>query len=120
MARIGNARTIADIEYVIEPPSLGSDVSEWLAHGVKCSRDQHRFNGQAYSFAMEILDIRFEAQARQRWHVVIVTERWQFRDAKAEARGSKSLKVLHGKPADVLGWMRRCRDQKLASKTETA
>lgn len=119
MARIGNARTIADIEYVIEPPSLGSDVTAWLAHGVKCSRDRHRFDGQSYSFSFEILDLRFEAQARQRWHVVIVSERWQFRDAKAEPRGSKSLRVLRGKPADVLGWMRRCRDQKLASKTET-
>ncbi|WP_184514090.1 hypothetical protein [Tardiphaga robiniae] len=117
MARIGNARTIADIEYVIEPPSLGSDVTAWLAHGVSCSRDRHRFCGQAYSFSLEILELRCAAQPRQRWHVVIVSERWQFRDAKAEPRGSKSLRVIQGKAADVLSWMRRCRERKLASKT---
>ena len=103
MARIGNARTIADIEYVIESPSLGSDVTAGAEHGVKCSRDRHRFDGQSQSFPFEILDLRFEAQARQRWHVVIVSKRWQFRNSKAEPRGSKSLRVLQGKPADVLG-----------------
>jgi hypothetical protein len=113
MARIGNARTIADIEYVIEAPSPGSDVTAWLAHGVKCSRDRHRFSGQAYSFLFEVLDLRFEGPSRLQWHVVIVSEVWKFHDAKTDSRGAKSLRVLQGKPADVLAWMRRCREVKL-------
>lgn len=118
MARIGNARTIADIEFVIEAPSLGSDVTAWQAHGVQCTRDRHRYSGQAYSYAFEVLDLRLEGPSRQRWHVVIVSELWRFTGARAEPRGSKSLRVLQGKPADVLSWMRRCRDQKLTQKLE--
>lgn len=82
MARIGNARTIADIEYVIEPPGAGSDVAAWTSHGVKCSIDRHRFNGQAYGFTFEIIDLLLEGPSKQRWHVVIVSELWRFRDAK--------------------------------------
>lgn len=114
MPRIGNARTIADIEYVIEPPSLGSDVTSWTAHGVDCSRDQHRFSGQDYSFSFEVLSLRFEGKPRQRWHVVIVSELWRFKDARADSRGSKSLRVIHGKAGDVLAWMRRSREEKLS------
>jgi hypothetical protein len=35
MARIGNAGTISDIEYVVEPPGAGSDVTAWTSHGVR-------------------------------------------------------------------------------------
>ncbi|CAN5507845.1 hypothetical protein BH10PSE11_BH10PSE11_13680 [soil metagenome] len=50
----------------------------------------------------------------------IVTELWRFAGAKTEPRGSKSLRVLQGKPTDVLSWMRQCRDQKLNRKLENA
>jgi hypothetical protein len=53
MPRIGNTRTIADIEFVIDAPSLGGEKTSWLSHGVECSRDRHRFSGQAYSFSFE-------------------------------------------------------------------
>ncbi len=118
MPRIGNSRTISDIEYVIEPPSIGSDVTAWVAHGVKCSRDRHRFAGQSYSFALEVLDLQNDAPARQRWHVVIVSEVWRFSGAKSDSRGTKSLRVIEGKASDILSWMRRCREQKLATMTE--
>ncbi len=114
MARIGNARTIADIEYVVEPPGVGSDVTTWTSHGVTCSIDRHRFSGQGYAFCFEVLDLRHDEPSQPRWHVVIVNEIWRFRDAKAGSHGSKSLRVLQGKPNDVLGWMRRCRDTKLS------
>jgi hypothetical protein len=64
------------------------------------------------------MDLRLESPSKQRWHVVIVSELWRFREAKAESRGSKTLRVLQGKPADVLSWMRRCRDEKLSNKQE--
>ena len=118
MARIGNARTIADIEYVVEPPGAGSEVTAWISHGVKCSIDRHRYTGQAYAFTFEVMDLRLDGPAKQRWHVVIVSELWRFRDARTESRGSKTLRLLQGKPADVLNWMRRCRDTKLSSKQE--
>lgn len=117
MPRIGNARTIADIEYVVEPPSAGSDVTSWVSHGVTCSLDRHRFTGQRYSFSLEILDLRNEAPNRG-WHVVVISEIWRFPKAKSDSRGTKSLRVLAGKASDVLAWMRRCREQKLAKMTE--
>jgi hypothetical protein len=111
-ARVGNARTIADIEFVVDAPSLGSEKNSWQSHGVECSRDRHRFSGQTYSFSLEVLHLRLIGTARSRWHVVIVSELWRFEGAKAESRGTKSLKVIQGKGADVVAWMRRCRGKK--------
>ena len=45
--RLGNARTIADIEYVIDGPSIGSDVVKWSAFDVDCSVNRHRFIGDS-------------------------------------------------------------------------
>lgn len=78
MPRIGNTRTIADIEFVIDAPGLGGEKTSWLSHGVECSGDRHRFSGQAYSFSFEVLHLRLDASARSRWHVVIVSELWRF------------------------------------------
>lgn len=112
MARISNAQSIADIEYVIDAPSLGSDKAAWTVHGVTCQRDRHRFSRQAYSFAFEVLHLRHE-QPRKAWQVVIVTEPRRFERAKGEPRGTKSLLVLQGKAADVPAWRRHNREQKM-------
>lgn len=117
MAHISNARTIADVEFVIDAPSLASEKSAWLAHGVECSRDRHRFSGQAYSFSFEVVHLRLNAPTRNRWHVVIISELWRFEGMRGEPRTTKSLRVLRGKAADVLAWMRQNRDQKLRRAT---
>jgi hypothetical protein len=116
MGRIGNARTIADIEFVIDAPSPGGEINAWTAHGVECTRDRHRYNGQTYSFAFEVLHLRFNGSPRKRWHLVIVSELWRFHEARVEARGTKSLKVIAGKSADILEWMRRCRTMKVEAR----
>ncbi|MCX7318938.1 MAG: hypothetical protein NT113_05375 [Hyphomicrobiales bacterium] len=115
MPRIGNARTIADIEYVIEPPGPGNDVTAWLSHGVQCEIERHRYAGQSYSFLVEILQLRYSEPAKPQWHIVILAETWRFGPVKIEARSSKSLKVIKGKQADILAWMRRSREQKLSA-----
>ncbi|MBN9597189.1 MAG: hypothetical protein IJ127_06890 [Afipia sp.] len=112
MTRISNARTIADIEFVIDAPSIGSEINAWVAHGVECQRDRHRFNGQGYSFSLDVLSLRL-VETRHRWHVVIISELWGFAGTTSEARRTQSLKVLKGKPSDVLAWMRRHRSAKL-------
>jgi hypothetical protein len=109
--RISNSRVIADIEFVIEPPSAGSLVTTWSANGVTCIRDWHRFSGSDYSFAIDLIQIRHEAP-RKRWQIVIVSETWRFRLSKGDARPTKSLRVLEGKASDVLAWMRHSREQK--------
>lgn len=117
MRRIGNARTIADIEFVIDAPSPGSEQTSWIAHGVECARDRHRFSGQTYSFSFEITHLRFNASPRRHWHLVIVSELWRFNESKTDARGTKSLKIIKGKAADILDWMRRYRTMKVEGRT---
>ena len=120
MSRIGNARTIADIEYVIDGPRFGSEQSSWMVHGVTCRRERHRYVGQDYSFALDVLSLRCAPSTRSGWHVVILSETWRFAEGPSEARTTKSLKVLRGKAADILAWMRRHRTAKLEAATREA
>jgi hypothetical protein len=117
MARIGNARTIADIEFVIDAPSPGTDHTTWTVHGVQCSRERHRYNGLSYSFSLEILQLRSDAPNTPRWHIVIISEFWKFYDAKGEQHKTQHLKVISGKAADILAWMRHHRTAKLQAAT---
>jgi hypothetical protein len=119
MPRIGNARTIADIEFVIDAPPLGADRSAWNSNDVDCLRERHRFDGQAYSFMFEVLQLRFIGRRRDGWHVVIITELWRFAGSKSEAHPTKSLRVIEGRSADVLSWMRKNRSTKLDKVTSS-
>jgi hypothetical protein len=120
MPRIGNARTIADMEFVIDAPALGANRSEWISHGVNCLRDRHRFDGQAYSYVFEVLQLRFASGRREGWHVVIITELWRFAGSRGEVRPTKSLRVIGGRSADVLSWMRKNRSAKLDKATSSS
>ena len=113
MPRIGNARTIADMEFVIDAPSFGADRSAWISHGVEGSRDRHRFDAETYSYIFEVLQLSLPGTRRDGWHVVIGTELWRFGGSKSEARRTKSLRVIAGLSADVLTWMRKNRSAKL-------
>jgi hypothetical protein len=113
MPRISNARTIADIEFVIDAPRAGSDREAWKAHGAECSRDRHRFSSPSYSFSIELTHLRFNVLQRAKWYVVMVTEQWRFSQSKVEIRTAKSLKVVYGRQTDVLDWMRSSREAKL-------
>lgn len=111
MKRVGNAQTIADIEFVIDAPTLGDARHAWTVHGVECTRDRHRFGGQAYEFNIEVVELRRSKAGRIVWRVLIVTEWWQA--AGGEIRNNKWLKVLDGKASDVTAWMRSCRSAKV-------
>ena len=114
MMRLGNARTIADIEFIIDGPSFGSDETNWSAFGAHCSRSRHRFVGESYSYSFDVVQVQ-RVSRKQGWHIVIISELWQFKMIKDRARAAKSLKILKGKSADILGWLRHCRDLKLAN-----
>jgi hypothetical protein len=113
MKRIGNSRTISDIEFVIDAPSPGDAKSCWNAHGVECTRDRHRFSGQAYAFMIEVVQLRLIKSGRTSWHAMIVTEWWHSANSEVDIRNTKWLKVLTGKASDVTAWMRRCRALKV-------
>jgi hypothetical protein len=112
MKRVGNADTIADIEYVIDALAIGDSRHSWTAYGVDCTRDRHRFSSQSYEFNVEVLDLRHSKGRHDAWRVLIVTEWWRATDTKAEIRSTKWLKVLSGKASDVTAWMRSCRSLK--------
>jgi hypothetical protein len=113
MKHVGNARTISDIEFVIEAPSVGDTRRAWTAHGVQCTRDRHRFSGQEYDFTIEVVQLRLMKSGRTSWHVVIVTEWWRAAHSDSDIRCTKWLKVLTGRASDVTAWMRRGRATKV-------
>jgi hypothetical protein len=113
MKRVGSLRTVADIEFIIEAPSLGDARSRWRAHGAECSRGRHRFSGVGYAFIIEVLELRMVNAGRTLWHVMIVTEWWRSADPDADIRSTKWLKVLQWKASDFMAWLRRCRAGKL-------
>lgn len=115
--RLGNSRAIADIEFVIDGPSMGSDAAAWKAFDADCSRNKHRFLGDTYSFAIDVVHVRYDRRGKLLWHVAIVSEVWQFKKIKGIPRGTKSLKLITGKSGDVLAWLRHSRDVRLASST---
>jgi len=116
MKRVGNANTIADIEFVIDAPVLSDPRRSWTAHGVDCTRDHHRYSGPGYEFNIAIVDLRRNKAGRATpWRVIIVSELWQSAESKSEIRNTKWLKVLEGKASDVKAWMRACRLAKLES-----
>ncbi len=113
MKRVGNSRTISDIEFVIDAPGLGDTRHAWTAHGAECTRNRHRFSGQTYDFTIEVVQLRMIKSGRTSWHVIIVTEWWRAVHSDSDIRCTKWLKVLAGKPSDVTTWMRRCRATKV-------
>ena len=68
MKRVGNAQTIADIEFLIDPPGLSERRHSWTAWGVNCTRDLHRYSGQAYEFNIEVVDLRHSKAGGIAWH----------------------------------------------------
>jgi hypothetical protein len=118
--RLSNSRTISDIEFVIRAPSPGSDITEWKAHGADCAREIHRYVGQTYSFYFEILHVQLAAPSRKPWQIVVIKEHWHFFQSKADQRLTKSLKIIHGKQADILDWMRLHRDASAPKAKEVA
>ena len=113
--RLGNARTIADIEYVIAGPSIGRDVVKWSAFEADCSVNRHRFIGDSYSFAFDVLHLTHRSRTKLIWHIVIIGESWRFNDVRGMPRTTKSLKLIRGKSSDVLSWLRRSREIKLSA-----
>lgn len=98
------------IESIVDSARPGLDAVSWRSHDVDCSRDRHRFVGQHYAFSIEALDLQLIRRGRPLWHLIVVTERWQETGkTNSDLRTSKWLKLLAGKGADVVDWIRQCR-----------
>jgi hypothetical protein len=115
MKRVGNAQTIADIEFVIDAPALSDRRHIWTMCGVDCTRYRHRYSGPTYEFNVDVIDLHHAGHSP--WRALIVTERWGADGEHTEIRNSKWLKVLGGKSSDIKAWMRKCRNQKVGDAT---
>ncbi|MDQ2084268.1 hypothetical protein RA307_29115 [Xanthobacteraceae bacterium Astr-EGSB] len=117
MGKINSARTVADIEFVIDSGRHPNDASEWHAHEVHCVRNRHRFQGAVYEFIIDVTQLTHVGTPRSAWQAMIVTECWILPGARQTPRQSKWLKVVRGKPSDMLTWMRRHRTQAMTKLT---
>ncbi len=104
MLRLSRARVIGDIEFIINSPGPALGQRKWTAKGAECSVDRHSFAGNVYSFHIDILQVRLAAAGRSNWKLLIVSEFWQDGDGET-THSTKWLKLLLGKPNDVLKWI---------------
>jgi hypothetical protein len=120
MAKITKASIISDIEYIVDAPSPAVERRRWQVQGVECLRDRHRFSGQSYGFAIDVLQMRFARTGRTIWRLVLVTEGWRVAEGDRVLRQNKWLKMINGKASDVIDWVQRCRAQKLQEERLTS
>jgi len=120
MAKITKSSIISDIEYIVDAPSPAIERRHWHVQGVECLRDRHRFSGQSYVFAIDVLQVHFARSGRTIWRLVLVTEGWRVAEGDRLLRQNKWLKVTTGKASDVMDWVQRCRAQKLQEDRPTS
>ncbi len=104
MQRLSSSRIISDIEFIINRPGPALGQRRWAAKGAECSIDRHSFTNELYSFHVDILQIRLPATGCASWKLLIVREFWQGSDGES-IHSTKWLKLLLGKPTDVLKWI---------------
>jgi hypothetical protein len=116
MLKLSRARVIADIEFLINSPDPAGGQRKWTAKGAECSIDRHSYAGEAYGFHADVLHIRTPVTGRLNWEVVLVSEIWRRGDDET-IHSTKWLKLMSGKPTDVLKWISANRDGKAEAKT---
>jgi hypothetical protein len=102
--RLSKLRVISDIEFIINNPGPALGQRKWTSKGAECSIDRHSFAGEVYSFHVDILQVRLTATGAPKCKLLIVGEFWQGGDGES-IHSTKWLKLLHGKPGDVLKWI---------------
>jgi len=102
--RLSRSRVISDIEFIINNPGPALGQRKWTSNGAECSVDRHSFSGEVYRFHVDILHVRLPATGPPKWKLLIVGEFWQAGDGES-IHSTKWLKLLHGKPGDVLKWI---------------
>jgi len=108
MPRLGNARTIQEIETIISRFRPGLDQLRWEPGGADCNRDRHVFLSAVYSLTVDATTISW-LRPKPRWRLILVTELW--RAGEIDLRSTKWLKVLQGKSVDVVSWLSASREQ---------
>jgi hypothetical protein len=109
MLKLSRARVIQDLERLVEKSIAHVGQHEWSARGVECRRERHSFSSPNYSFDLDVLNLRAKGDAERAWELFIMTEFW--RSAQGNSIHSpKWLKLVRGKPNDVLKWITEHRE----------
>ncbi len=110
MLRLSRALVIQEIELLIDDSMGHIGRHEWSVNGVECRRERHSYSASAYSFDLNILNVRAKGGAEGRWELFIISEFWRSAD-RASIHSPKWLKLVAGKPSDVLRWIKNHRDK---------
>jgi hypothetical protein len=105
MRRLGNARTILEIEAIAAAARGGPQEFRWMAGGVECTRASHRHSGPDHSVTIDVLTLRHRGNGRP-WHLILVSELW--RAGAVDLRATRWLKLVAGRQQDVLSWLAEC------------
>ncbi len=118
MLRLSSALVIQEIELLIDNSVGHIGRHEWTVRGVDCRRERHSYSAPAYSFDLDVLNVRAKGAAEDRWELfIIITEFWRSSD-RASVHSPKWLKLVAGKPTDVLKWIRNHRGKTGLVKSE--
>jgi hypothetical protein len=105
MLRFSRASVIRDIELLVKSPEWRPGRREWSRLGVHCWIERHGYSARAYGFDLEIFGVESDDRSERRWRVMIVTEFWR-NAAEESIHTAKWLKLVSGRPDDVLKWIR--------------
>lgn len=108
MLRLSRALVIHELEFLVDVSPARVDRREWKARGLECRRERHGHSGAAYSFDLDILTLRADSSEDGRWELFIVTEFWRS-SGGASLHSPKWLKLVSGKQADVVKWIKKHR-----------
>ena len=109
MLRLSRALVIHELELLVDASPSRTDRREWKARGLECRRERHSHSAPSYSFDLDVLNLRANSIEDGRWELFIVTEVWRSAGG-ASLHSPKWLKLVAGKPADVLRWIRKHRE----------
>jgi hypothetical protein len=110
MLRLSRALVIQELERLVDDSVGHIGRHEWSVRGVDCRRERHSHSAPAYSFDLDVLNLRAKGDAGGAWELFIVTEFWRS-GAGASMHSPKWLKLVRGKPNDVLKWIKNHREQ---------
>lgn len=110
MLRLSRALVIDELERLVDDSIGRVGRHEWSFRGVDCRRERHSHSAPAYSFDLDILNVRAKGGQDGRWELFIISEFWRSADGTS-MHSPKWLKLVAGKPADVLHWIKIHRDE---------
>jgi hypothetical protein len=105
MLRLSRALVIQQLELLVGDTIGQIGRHEWSVRGVDCRRERYSHSAPAYSFDLDVLSLRAKGGAAGGWELFIVTEFWRSGQGTL-MHSPKWLKLVRGKPNDVLKWIK--------------